>query len=117
MTATDLLTKLSSIGITFAIDGDELLIDGDLPAEAEPAIDLLRAPLIALLTGRKLFAFLTGGKPFNGDGILSPADLLPADVRMLAAEGGEWDRISPFARDAMPDLFAAVPTKRKAARR
>ena len=117
MTAIDLLTTLFGLGVTFTADGDELLTDDDLPVEAESAVDLLRAPIIALLTGRKLFAFLTGGKPFNGDGILSPTDLLPADVRMLAVEGGEWDRISPFARDAMPDLFAAAPSKRKAVRR
>lgn len=56
MTAADPFTILFGQSVSFTVDGDDLLTESDLPADAESSIDLLRAPLVALLTGRTLFA-------------------------------------------------------------
>lgn len=118
MTAATALRLLRDAGCNPHVVGDELILDVDPPDELpEEIIDILNAPIRALITGAKLYAIDEDGHGcVRPDGLLDPSELLPTNVRLIAVAGTPWDRISPYAAEAFPELFAVatVKTKRKA---
>lgn len=114
MTAAELVSCLRVEGVTLTAEADDLVIFGEISEDALPVLDLLRAPIIAVLTGKRLFAIDAAGRGCTRpDGIHDPNERLPANVRMLAVEGGDWDRVSRFAIESFPDLFTTVPPKNR----
>jgi hypothetical protein len=112
--ASELVSRLVALGVTLTAEADDLVIVGELPDDAIPVVDLLRAPIIAFLTGKRLYAVDgTGRGCVRPDGIFDPRERLPANVRLLAVEGGEWDRISRSAIESFPDLFASDHPKNR----
>ncbi len=108
MTALDLLSLLTDRGHTVTADGPNLAITPDPPADLDPAIAILAVPMLAIVTGRRLYAIDANGRGCTRpDGIADPSALLPASVRLMAVGGlTEWDRVSPHATEAYPHLFA-----------
>ena len=117
MTAADLLKHLATNGFTVSVVDGELAVEPDAPADLDPIIGILALPLLALLTGRRLYAIDKAGRGcVRPDGIAEPQTLLPTNVRLLAVEGlTEWDRVSEFAVESYPDLFAPALAKKGAA--
>jgi hypothetical protein len=114
VTAADLVSRLESLGLFLTVEEDDFVIEGELPDDAVAVVDLLRAPIIAFLTGKRLLAVDGSGRGCTRpDGILDPRERLPANVRMVCVVGGEWDRISPHALEAFPDMFASNPVKNR----
>lgn len=108
MSAADLVSRLEALGVVLTVEGDDLIIEGELPDDSVPVVDLLRAPIIAFLTDKRLLAVDGFGRGCSrSDGILDPRERLPANVRLLCVAGGEWDRVSPHAIESFPDLFAS----------
>lgn len=116
MTAEDLLRQLAAAGVSADVVGDDLALDGELPAGLEPLVVVLQAPLVAMLSGRKLFAITSAGRGCRPGGEISPRGLLPADAHLLCVEGAAaWDRVPAHARDEFPDLFEKPTPARRAA--
>ncbi|QEL18615.1 hypothetical protein [Limnoglobus roseus] len=112
MTAADLLTTLVAHGCAPSVDGHELVLAAPPPTGLEVAVSLLQCPLRGLLTGKKVYAVDKDARPLGDGGVIDPRELLPANVHMVVVEsGGEWDRISPFARETLPHLFAPAEAK------
>lgn len=111
MTAVDLLERLTVAQLTPAVENGELLLNGDPPLELEPILGLLFCPLLALLTGRRLFAVDQKGRGCVGlFGVIDPRQQLPEDARLICVEGlTDWDRISPLAIDTYPQCFKRFP--------
>lgn len=116
MTAPDLLRHLTARGCTAFVVDNELAIEPAPPAKLDDLVEVLTMPLLSLLTGRRLIAIDEHGRGcVRADGTADPTALLPRNVRLLAVEGlTEWDRVSPYAAEAHPHLFA-MPTTRKGA--
>lgn len=117
MTALDLLSTLTDRGHTVTADGPHLAITPDPPADLDPVIAILSMPLLAIVTGRRLYAIDTHGRGCaRPDGIVDPSALLPIAVRLMAVGGlTEWDRVSPHAAEAYPHLFAPTAKAGKGA--
>ena len=89
------------------VEGADLVVAADLPADLEPVVSVLHTGVRAVLTGRKWYGC-------NGDtgrvAELDPAAPVPPGVTLLCVEGvPRWDRIRPAARLDHPELFAAMP--------
>lgn len=112
MTAEQLLSHLHVIGLDPSTDGATLDLTAPPPPELEAALDILAVPIVGLLTGRPVYAFDHTGRPVPGGGVIDPRRELPFDVRLVAVAGGEWDRISPAARDSFPHLFEPPPAEK-----
>lgn len=105
-TARSLLAALESFGVT--VEGGELVLAADPPAELVGVLRVLHTGVRALLTGRTWYGCgseraTAAPKPLN------PAAPIPAGITLLCVEGDQrWDRIDPAARLDYPSLFAAV---------
>ena len=104
-TAVELLARVEPFGP--AVEGDSLVLDPDLPADLEPALEVLHTGLRAILTGRRWF----GSTCSDGKRVmvleLDPSKPIPPRIGLLYVEGDKrWDRIDPAARIELPELFA-----------
>lgn len=117
MTAADLLKHLAINGYTASVIDGELAVEPDAPVGLDPIIGILALPLLALLTGRRLYAIDKAGRGcVRPDGIADPEALLPANVRLLAVEGlTEWDRVSEFAVESFRTASRLPPARKGAA--
>ena len=106
MTAADLLRRLVEADCDPAVEGAELTLDADPPAELEPLIGVLHTGLRAILSGRRWFAFDAAGRGCGPriDHALDPGRLLPRGATHLCVEGFAWNSLDGcLARH--PELF------------
>ena len=122
MTAAELLAALRRAGCRPSVEGPDLVLDNEPPADLARAIGVLLTGLRALLTGNRWHGIdaATGHPcgPFPGRaagalafGALDPRAKLPRSVRLLAVEsaGEGWDRLPPRAAETFPELFEPAP--------
>ena len=113
MTAADLLRRLVEAGCDPAVEGADLTLDADPPAELEPLVGVLHTGLRAILSGRRWFAFDAAGRGCGprSDHALDPGRLLPRGATHVCVEGFAWNSLDGcVARH--PELFeppAAAP--------
>jgi hypothetical protein len=102
-TARDLLAAIRHY--TPAVEGGELVLGSDPPAELEPLIEVLQTGIRACLTGRLLWGSSNWSAVHPRVERLNPGEPLPGWVGLLAAEGdSSWDRIGPAAKLDYPGL-------------
>lgn len=106
-TARELLAVVRSFGPL--VEGTDLTFVTDLPEELDVVLRVLHTGVRAALTGRRWWGS-TSEKPRVIE--LSPADLVPDGVTLLAVEGDErWDRVPIDARLDFPTLFVVASRK------
>ncbi len=117
MTAEEALSLLRSAGCNPHVEGDHLVLDADPPATIDDdRLDILHTGIVAILTGRPLIGIDECGRGcVRADGRLDPSHPFPANVRLVCVAGGRWDRVSPYAADDFPELFADTGAMRRAA--
>ena len=118
MTAAALLAALRSAGCGPTAAGEELVLHRPPPEPLAGPLAVLHTGVRAALTGRRWLAFDPatgrgcGPFPARGHGplafgALDPGRPLPAAAGYLCVEGDScWDRLPPFARADLPELFA-----------
>ena len=122
MTAANLLEALVRAGCRPTIDGPDLVFDADPPRELVVNLEVLLTGVRSLLLGKRWIGIdPTTGRPCGpyparatgplAYGALDPSTLLPRAVGLLivGASAEQWDRLSPSAPEAFPDLFEPRP--------
>jgi hypothetical protein len=87
-----------------AVEGDELVLAADVPADLEPVVGVLHTGLRAQLAGRRWYGCDgSTGRVYE----LNPAAPIPSGITLLCVEGDKrWDRVSAGAKIDRPGLFA-----------
>ena len=110
MTAADLLKRLAINGYTASVIDGELAVEPDAPVGLDPIIGILALPLLALLTGRRLYAIDKAGRGcVRPDGIADPG--ASSGQRAAAGRRGP-DRVGPrfgIRGRVFSDRFAIAP--------
>jgi hypothetical protein len=97
-----LLAALRPLGP--GVEGRELVLATDPPAEFLSVLGVMHSGVRAVLTGRVWWGASSDRPRVVG---LNPAEPIPAGITLLCVEGDpRWDRIDPAARLDHPELFA-----------
>lgn len=105
LTARDLLARLAPFGP--AVEGGELVLASDPPADLLAVLRVLHTGVRAALSGRAWWGSTSDGKPRVFE---LPTDApVPVGVSLLCAAGdARWDRVPPAARLDLSHLFAVA---------
>ena len=92
------------------VEEGDLGFDLDPPEALEPVLDVLHSGVRALLSGRRWWATVEGGRAGRFTRVrvveLNPGEQLPAGTTLLSVEGDQrWDRLDPCAHLDHPELF------------
>jgi hypothetical protein len=105
ITAVELLASVEAF--CPAVEGAALVLDADLPADLESALQVLHTGRRALLAGRKWFGSTCGDGKRAMVIELDPSKPILLRIGLLCVEADKrWDRIDPAARIDIPELFA-----------